>query len=183
MKPYYYISKSGKKIHAKPPCIMGKINSRLSGNISELSGNISGLWGEIDSGLSGDISGLSGNISKLWGEINSGLSGEINSELWGEIDSGLWGEINSGLSGDISGLSGNITNAIGDISNFTDLDGPFICSKLQYLITIHNGSANIGCHFKTIADWLNVSLDDAQKMGLNSENYEPIRNLLKKFAK
>ena len=137
MKPYYYISKSGKKIHAKPPCIMGKINSRLSGNISELSGNISGLWGEIDSGLSGDI----------------------------------------------SGLSGNITNAIGDISNFTDLDGPFICSKLQYLITIHNGSANIGCHFKTIADWLNVSLDDAQKMGLNSENYEPIRNLLKKFAK
>ena len=60
----------------------------------------------------------------------------------------------------------------------------YIVSHLQYMITINltNLSAQIGCYHKTIAEWLDVSLEDALEMGLEEKNYEPIRNLLRKFA-
>ncbi len=56
-----------------------------------------------------------------------------------------------------------------------------IVTHRQYRITIAADRAQIGCNNKTLTDWLSVSLDGAKKMGLDEKNYEPIRELLKKF--
>ena len=58
-----------------------------------------------------------------------------------------------------------------------------IVSHLQYNITIDLSCshAQIGCHYKSLADWMDVSLEEAKRLGLNEINYEPIRNLLRKF--
>jgi hypothetical protein len=79
-------------------------------------------------------------------------------------------------------VSGNAQVSGGKIGGSTV---EIICAFLQYHITINLtcDSAQIGCHYKTIADWLNVSLDDAKEMGLRKKNFEPIRELLKRFAK
>ena len=90
----------------------------------EISGNISGLFGEISNKLSGNITGLSGEISSgLSGEISNGLSGnitglsgEISSGLYGNI-SGLYGEISNGLSGNITGFCGSCTSIVGNIDD------------------------------------------------------------------
>ena len=52
----------------------------------------------------------------------------------------------------------------------------------QYQIAVYpdQQTAQIGCYYKSLADWLAVSREDAERMGLKSENYEPIREFLKK---
>lgn len=61
----------------------------------------------------------------------------------------------------------------------------YVISYLQYKITVNLAisppTAQIGCHHKTISEWIEMSLDYALKMGLNEANYEPIRDFLKKF--
>ena len=60
----------------------------------------------------------------------------------------------------------------------------YIVSYLQYRITINltDSSAQIGCHHKTISEWLDISREKAIEMGLKEKYYDPIRNLLKKFV-
>ena len=101
---------------------MKKTLKKLNRNGSELYFYENGIKKVIDyknkstypPNIRGDISELRGCISRLWGEINSELRGEINSRLWGDI-SGLRGEINGELRGCISGLRGDCTTIYGNI--------------------------------------------------------------------
>mgnify|MGYP001607139993 CR=1 FL=1 len=49
--------------------LIGNVSVWLSGDVSELRGNVSGLSGNA-SELSGDVSGLSGDVSELNGNID-----------------------------------------------------------------------------------------------------------------
>jgi hypothetical protein len=94
------------------------------------------------------------------------------------------GVVRGGVVSGTAWISGGVVSdgeVSGGVVSGTDIE--YIISHLQYLITINLtcSSAQIGCHYKTLADWLNVSLDEAKKMGLKEKNYKHIRNLLEKF--
>ena len=79
------------KVTGMHPKIKGKISIYLRGDVSGLSGYVTGLRGDV-SGLSGDVSGLRGYVTGLSGDV-TGLSGDV-----------------SGLSGDVTGLRGDVTD-------------------------------------------------------------------------
>jgi hypothetical protein len=137
----------------------------------------------------GVVSGgvVSGTAWVRGGVVSGGVvrGGEVSGTTWvsGGVVSG--GEVSGGVvsggvvsGGEVSGTAW-VSGGIHDGKSIT-----FVVSHLQYDITINLScnSAQIGCYHKTLADWLSVTLDDALKMGLKKENYEPIREFLKKFV-
>ena len=84
------------------------VHTRLSGNLSAISGDCSGVWGR--SFIKGDVTGLQGCLTGLTGTCE-GLSGEV-SLLRGDI-SRIRGLVDSRLIGDVSGLRGDVTGAWG----------------------------------------------------------------------
>ena len=76
--------------------------SRISGNVSGISGNVSRISGNV-SEIYGDVSGISGNVSEIYGNV-SGISGNV-----------------LGISGNVSRISGNVSGISGDVSEIVQI--------------------------------------------------------------
>lgn len=99
--------------------ILFNVSSDLTGDISGLWGDASGITGRVNAGTTGNVTGLVGPMDNVWGDVSS-VWGKISVFLRGTV-TGLIGNLSnilgycSDVSGDISGLNGNLTPFVGDM--------------------------------------------------------------------
>lgn len=87
----------------------------LTGDLSNLWGDASGLTGRVNQGTSGNVTGLSGPMDNVWGCV-SGVWGKISPWLAGPLTA-IQGDL-TGKRGNCSGVAGDVTRLEGDLSYF-----------------------------------------------------------------
>ncbi len=92
---------------------IGKIN-KLSGCISFIGGNLTGIWGHIGDKLIGNVSNITGCITGISGRI-SNIYGDV-SNIIGNTDN-IYGEV-SGLKGDVSSLKGEAEKLVSSLEEY-----------------------------------------------------------------
>jgi hypothetical protein len=103
--------------------VLYNVHRDLTGDLSLLWGDASGIHGRVNFGTSGNVTGLVGSMNNIFGDV-SGVWGPINPRLFGtlsEIGGDLTGKFGycSDVCGDVSGIRGNLTRLVGCATGIT----------------------------------------------------------------
>lgn len=104
-----FLRRSIKRSNSKG--IYGNGGGIKAGDVSNITGDLTGVRGIVSVHLHGDISMIHGDVSKIWGCISQvrGNTSEINGDI-----SGVWG--------DVSHLHGCVTDFYGDAAGIESDD-------------------------------------------------------------
>ncbi len=108
--------------HSEGASEIAGAHAKLSGNLNEISGDCSRVWGR--SFISGEVTGLRGCLTDLTGSCE-GLSGDLSrvrgniSGISGLVDEILIGDV-SRLHGDVSGVWGKADGLRGDVAELLE---------------------------------------------------------------
>lgn len=100
--------------------VLFNVSPDLSGDLSGLWGDASGLVGRVNPGTTGNVTGLAGSLENLWGDVSS-IFGTVHTHLYGTVTN-LCGDISrkwgycSMVRGDVSGIRKDLTFLEGDLT-------------------------------------------------------------------
>lgn len=138
-----------------------------------------GGWIEKEGNLShSGLAWVSGN-AKVYGDAwvsgNAQVFGDaqVSGKAWVYGDAQVSG--NAKVSGDAQ-VSGNAwVSGDAKVKTFSDVIN---VSNLQFNLTVTKQQCSIGCRLKTHSEWLAVTEDEAEQMGLRREDYPFWKSLL-----
>ncbi|MDD5251029.1 MAG: hypothetical protein PHT12_00170 [Patescibacteria group bacterium] len=92
------------------------VSANLTGDLSGLWGDARGITGRVNPGTTGNVTGLVGPMDNIYGDV---------SRVWGTIHRGLYGTV-SAICGDLTNKTGYCSDVMGDVSQLRGDLTPFV---------------------------------------------------------